>query len=92
VISANAKNEENGSHGSACRARMRQKQSNNSAENGSALHGSIVNGERIVREPFLLVPKKSSTTSYGAALMLTSLLIKERPNAEFLLIVPTQQK
>jgi phage terminase large subunit-like protein len=55
-----------------------------------ALHGSIVDGERKVREPFLLVPKKSSKTSYGAALMLTSLLINERPKAEFLLIAPTQ--
>jgi phage terminase large subunit-like protein len=55
-----------------------------------ALHGSLVDGERMVREPFLLVPKKSSKTSYGAALMLTSLLINERPKAEFLLIAPTQ--
>ena len=55
-----------------------------------ALHGSIVDGERMVREPFLLTPKKSSKTSYGAALMLTSMLINERPNAEFLLIAPTQ--
>ena len=55
-----------------------------------ALHGSIVDGERMVREPFLLVPKKSSKTSYGAALMLTSLLLNERPKAEFLLIAPTQ--
>jgi phage terminase large subunit-like protein len=55
-----------------------------------ALHGSVVDGERMVREPFLLVPKKSSKTSYGAALMLTSMLINERPNAEFLLIAPTQ--
>jgi phage terminase large subunit-like protein len=55
-----------------------------------ALQGSIVDGERMVREPFLLVPKKSSKTSYGAALMLTSLLINERPKAEFLLIAPTQ--
>src|SRR6266403_3738389 len=55
-----------------------------------ALHGSIVDCERMVREPFLLVPKKSSKTSYGAALMLTSLLINERPKAEFLLIAPTQ--
>ena len=31
-----------------------------------ALHGSLVGGERMVREPFLLVPKKSSKTSYGA--------------------------
>src|SRR4051812_26326361 len=55
-----------------------------------ALHGSVVGSERMVREPFLLVPKKSSKTSYGAALMLTSLLINERPKAEFLLIAPTQ--
>jgi phage terminase large subunit-like protein len=55
-----------------------------------ALHGSIVDGERMVREPFLLTPIKSSKTSYGAALMLTSMLINERPNAEFLLIAPTQ--
>ena len=55
-----------------------------------ALHGSIVDGERMVRESFLLTPKKSSKTSYGAALMLTSMLINERPNAEFLLIAPTQ--
>src|SRR5450759_839186 len=55
-----------------------------------ALHGSLVDGERMVREPFLLVPKKSSKTSYGAALMLTSLLLNERPKAEFLLIAPTQ--
>jgi len=31
-----------------------------------ALHGSIVGGQRMVREPFLLTPKKSSKTSYGA--------------------------
>src|ERR1700687_2250728 len=55
-----------------------------------ALHGSVAKGERMIREPFLLVPKKSSKPSYGAALMLTSMLINERPNAEFLLIAPTQ--
>ena len=55
-----------------------------------ALHGSIVDGERMAREVFLMVPKKQAETSYGAALMLTSLLINERPNAEFLLIAPTQ--
>jgi phage terminase large subunit-like protein len=56
------------------------------------LHGSIdkETGERNVREVFLLVPKKNSKTTNGAALMLTSLLINKRPNAEFLLIAPTQ--
>jgi phage terminase large subunit-like protein len=56
-----------------------------------ALHGSIgPDGKRHIREVFCLVPKKSSKTSNGAALMLTSLLLNRRPNAEFLLIAPTQ--
>src|SRR5712671_4563683 len=57
-----------------------------------ALHGSIdpQTRERMIRELFLLVPKKSSKTSYGAGLMLASLLINIRPAAEFLLIAPTQ--
>ena len=57
-----------------------------------ALHGSVdpVTGLRMVREIFLLVPKKNSKTTNGAALMLTSLLINKVPNAEFLLIAPTQ--
>src|SRR5664279_4689827 len=40
-----------------------------------ALHGSIVDGERMAREVFLMVPKKSSKTTYSAALMLSSVLI-----------------
>ena len=56
-----------------------------------ALHGAVnrTTRERIIREVFLLAPKKSSKTSYGAALMETSLLMNERPRAEFLLIAPT---
>lgn len=56
-----------------------------------ALHGSVLPGtrERMIREVFLLAPKKSSKTSYGAALMETTLLMNERPRAEFLLIAPT---
>jgi phage terminase large subunit-like protein len=45
--------------------------------------------ERHVRELFVLVPKKNSKTSNGAALMLTAMLSSERPRAEFLLIAPT---
>lgn len=58
----------------------------------AALHGSIdkSTGHRMVREIFLLVPKKNSKTTNGAALMLTSLLLNKVPNAEFLLIAPTQ--
>ncbi len=45
---------------------------------------------RHVREVFALVAKKNSKTTYGAALMLTALLINKRPRAEFLLVGPTQ--
>lgn len=47
-------------------------------------------GARLIRELFLLAAKKSSKTSYGAAMMLTALLLNKRPRAEFLLIAPTQ--
>lgn len=46
-------------------------------------------GERQVPELFLLAPKKSSKTSYGAAFMDTALLLNERPRAEFLLVAPS---
>ncbi|MES2146220.1 MAG: terminase TerL endonuclease subunit [Pseudomonadota bacterium] len=54
------------------------------------LFGSMIGGERMVREPFLLVPKKNSKTSGGAALMLTALLLNERPRAELLFVGPTK--
>jgi phage terminase large subunit-like protein len=55
------------------------------------LHDSLdpVTGERHVREVFCLVAKKNSKTSYGALLMLASLLINQRPKALFLLVAPT---
>jgi phage terminase large subunit-like protein len=58
----------------------------------AALLGSVDprTGVRRVGELFLLAPKKSSKTSYGAALMMTALLMNKRPRAEFLLIAPTQ--
>ncbi len=37
------------------------------------------------------VPKKNAKTTGGAAILLTALLINERPYAEFLLVAPTQQ-
>jgi phage terminase large subunit-like protein len=57
-----------------------------------AMHGSLdpLTGERRIREIFCLVPKKNSKTSYGAGLMLVSLLLNERPKAAFLLVAPTQ--
>lgn len=45
---------------------------------------------RHIQEIFAVVPKKSSKTSYGAGLMLTALLLNERPLAKFLLVAPTQ--
>jgi len=46
---------------------------------------------RWVREFFVLVPKKNSKTTTGAAIMVTALLMNVRPMAEFLLIGPTQE-
>jgi phage terminase large subunit-like protein len=46
-------------------------------------------GARLVRGLFLLAPKKSSKTTYGAAMMTTALLMNRRPNGEFLLTGPT---
>ena len=58
----------------------------------AALLGSVdpATGERCIRGLFLLAPKKSSKTTYGAALMLTALLVNTRPRAEHLLIAPTK--
>jgi len=58
-----------------------------------ALYGGYdsVTQQRAIRELFLLVPKKNSKTSYGAALMLTALLMAPRPRAEFLIVAPTQE-
>lgn len=59
----------------------------------SVVFGSIdpLTGERMIREFFLLVPKKNSKTSYAAGMMLTALLLNKRDRAEFLLIGPTKQ-
>lgn len=58
----------------------------------AALHGSLdpETRERAIRELFVLVPKKNAKTTMGAGLMMTSLLMNERPRAEFLLVAPTQ--
>lgn len=48
----------------------------------------IVN--RKARKFFQLVPKKNSKTTNGAAIMMTAMLRNRRPNAEFLLVGPTQ--
>lgn len=57
-----------------------------------ALFGSIdpFTRARAIRELLLLVPKKNSKTTNGALLMLTALLLNERPNASLIMTAPVQ--
>ena len=57
-----------------------------------ALFGSIdpVTRQRAIRELFLLVPKKNSKTTNGALLMLTALLLNQRPNGTLIMTAPVQ--
>jgi phage terminase large subunit-like protein len=57
-----------------------------------ALFGSLdpVTRTRHIRELFLLVPKKNSKTTNGALLMLTALLLNERPHASLIMTAPVQ--
>lgn len=57
-----------------------------------ALFGSLdpLTRMRMIRELFLLVAKKNSKTTNGALLMLTALLLNERPNAPFIMTAPVQ--
>lgn len=58
-----------------------------------ALFASLdpVTKARLIREVFLLVPKKQNKTTGGALLMLTALLMNRRPRAPFLLTGPVQK-
>ena len=58
-----------------------------------ALFGSLdaVTGARYVQEIFAMLPKKNAKTTGGAAIMLTAVLMNERPRAEFILVGPTQE-
>jgi len=56
------------------------------------IFGSLDQGyERHVPEVFAMVPKKSSKTTGGAAIMITALLMNLRPRAEFGLVGPTHE-
>lgn len=44
--------------------------------------------QRMIRELFLLVPKKNSKTTNGALLMVTALLLNERPSATMIMTAP----
>lgn len=46
---------------------------------------------RLIRGLFLLAPKKSSKTTYGAGLLMTALLLNQRPECDFLFTGPTHQ-
>lgn len=57
-----------------------------------ALFGSQdpVTRARAIRELLLLVPKKNSKTTNGALLMLTALLLNERPHGSLIMTAPVQ--
>lgn len=46
--------------------------------------------ERFIRDMFVLAPKGSSKTSYSAGLMVTAMVMNQRPRAEMLFVGPTQ--
>lgn len=49
------------------------------------------NDQRMIREYFLMIPKKNGKSSISAAIIVTAAILNERPHAELLLIAPTMQ-
>lgn len=46
---------------------------------------------RMIRQFFVMVPKKNAKTTYGAAIMLTAMILNQRPRAEMLLTGPSHE-
>ena len=57
-----------------------------------AMFGSVdpATRQRMILELFALVPKKNSKTTDGALLMVTALLMNQRPRASFVMTAPVQ--
>lgn len=57
----------------------------------AALFGSLMpNGRRMVRQPFVLVPKKNSKTTGAGAIGVTALLMDPSPRQSYYIYGPTQ--
>jgi phage terminase large subunit-like protein len=59
----------------------------------AAIFGSYdaVARRRMIREFFVLIPKKNGKSSLAAAIMVTAAIVNRRPAAELLLIAPTKK-
>jgi len=48
------------------------------------------NGEQLIKTALISVPKKNDKSSFSACIMLALAMMSPRPNAEFLIVAPTQ--